>query len=460
MSTSILQNVRAAVSAECYRAWFQDLTVREIDGHIIHLSVPNRYVKHWLESHYKKELLNAALVIAPEVREVQVSVVVAPRAADSSMQLAQVLDQAIPKAAPAELRNARNNLSTREMNPGLSRRLPFSPAMRLESFSVGKSNRIAHSAAQSVAESPGTVYSPLFIQGAQGLGKTHLLQGIGHLLIERVPALNVIYTSCEEFTNAYVWGVQNKKLDAFRAAYRSCDALLIDDIQFLSGKDRTQEEFLHTFDSLRNGHKQIVLAADVAPRDIKRLDPRLVARFQTGLVARVDAPDQELRGTLIKEKARSRGLSLPPDVGAVLASHIENNVRELEGAVCKLMALAASEGRAPDRELAIHALRELGYLRSGPLTLQDILQAVVQRYHVSADEVRSSKRHASLVHVRHIGMYLSKLLTSQSVADIGRFYGNRDHATVLHAARKMGDLVKRDDNVRQEVQVLRQLLGR
>jgi len=340
------------------------------------------------------------------------------------------------------------------------RRVNLSPAMRLETFLVGRCNRVAHAAAHSVAETPSAVYNPLFIHGAHGLGKTHLLQGIGHLLKERVPALNVGYFSCEEFTNLYVYAVQNKRLDTFRAEFRGYDALLIDDVQFLGGKDKTQDEFLHTFDALRHSGKQVVVSADTAPRDIKRLDQKLVTRLQSGLVAVLEKPEARLRAELLREKSRLRGLSLAPDVAEAMAAQIDSNVRELEGAVCKLMALAAAEAKAPDRELALIALRELGYIRSGPLTLADILAAVTQRFGMSADEIRSGKRHASLVHARHVGMYLSKALTSQSIAEIGRFYGNRDHATVLHATQKLADLLKRDENLRLEIQSLRQVLGR
>jgi chromosomal replication initiator protein len=204
----------------------------------------------------------------------------------------------------------------------------------------------------------------------------------------------------------------------------------------------------------------VTICANAAPRDIKRLDLGLVTRFQSGLVARLDAPELEMRIAVTRDKAKVRGLTLAADVAEVLAAQITSNIRELEGAVCKLMALAAAERRAPDRELAITALRELGYLRSGPLGLPDILTAVSQRYNVSTDEIRSNKRHASLVRVRHMGMYLSKQLTSQSVAEIGRFYGNRDHATVLHATRKLSETLKRDESLREEVQALRQVLGR
>jgi chromosomal replication initiator protein len=319
---------------------------------------------------------------------------------------------------------------------------------------------VAHAAAQSVSESPAVVYNPLLIHGAQGLGKSHLLQGIGQLLSERKPALNVLHCSCEEFTNAFISAVQAKRTDDFRQRFRSADALLVDDIQFLAGREKTQDEFLHTFDSLRNSGKQIILCANCPPREIKRLDPRLATRLQSGLLVKLEGPDMAMRTEVLREKAKRRGLHLSPAVVEILAAQVDGSIRELEGVICKVVALAASEAKTPDRELAIIAMRELGYLRSGPLTLLDILTAICQHFSFNADEIRSNKRHASLVHARHVGMYLSKHLTTQGVAEIGRFYGNRDHATVLHAARKIAELLKRDDPLKQQVHLLRQVLGR
>ncbi|HYG76999.1 MAG TPA: chromosomal replication initiator protein DnaA [Planctomycetota bacterium] len=463
----IVERLRSAVSPECYQTWFKEIHFVSCAENTVRINVPNRYVKFWLESHYRKEIMRAINCVLPEVRTLEIGVPVTPRPGESAATLSAVLERSVSaqkanRSEPPVL--TRGNAPQQSSGSRDTVRLtPLSPKLRLESFLVGKSNRIAHSAAQTVAESPGIVYNPLYLYGAHGLGKTHLLQGIAHLMLEKNPPANVLHISCEEFTNAYISAVQNKRLDAFRARFRSCDALLIDDVQFLGGRERTQEEFLHTFDTLRDNHKQIVLCADTAPREIRKLDQKLATRFVSGLVTHLRGPDLPLRMEVLREKARSRGLALAPDVTELLATHIESNVRELEGAVCKLLALAAAEnsrGESPNRELAILALRELGYLRSGPLSLQDILDAVSQRFGVSADDLRSSKRYAAITHARHIGMYLSKTLTSQSVADIGRFYGNRDHATVLHAARKMGELIKRDENVKNEVQSLRQVLGR
>jgi chromosomal replication initiator protein len=336
----------------------------------------------------------------------------------------------------------------------------LSSTLTFPTFISGKCNRIAYAAAQTVAETPATVYNPLFLHGAHGLGKTHLLQAIGNGLRERAPKSHIAYVSCEEFTNAYLTALQNRRLDSFRARYRNCHALLMDDVQFLVGREKTQEEFLYTFDALRHSNKQVVLCAPTPPREIKRLNPLLATRFQSGLVARLEVPDAAMRVAVLCAKANARNLSLTQDVAEILAAHIHGNMCELEGSVCKLMALAAADKRAPDRDLALLTLRELGYLHSGPLHLQDILNSISHHYSISPDEIRSDKRHASLVHARHVGMYLSTLLCSHSVSEIGRFYGNRDHATVLHAVKKVTAAIKHDEVLKHELQSLRQVLGR
>jgi chromosomal replication initiator protein len=469
----ILQSLRASVSPECFSTWFKDLCVMGVEGNMLRLSAPNRYVKVWVESHYKRELLKSANAFKPEVNDVEICVLVHQAAAETSSGIGKVLNNSFHKEA--SVLQTPNVLALQENSRRDTVRMtPFSPKFKLETFRVGISNRLAHSAAQCVVESPGEVYNPLFIHGAHGVGKTHLLQGIGHLITENRPKLNVIHISCEEFTNAYIIAVQTKRLDAFRARFRNCDVLLVDDVQFLGTRERTQEEFLYTFDALRNAHKQVVICADCHPRDIKKLDSKLATRFQSGLVARLDVPDQSLRLELLCDKAKVRGLNLSDEVAETLAAHINSDVRSLEGAICKLMALMAAEAHSngrthshsshsnhkPDRELAIIALRELGYLRSGPLTLQDVLTAVSKKFSVTEDDLRGGKRHSSLVHARHVGMYLSRTLTGYSVADIGRFYGNRDHSTVLHAAAKITEMLKRDEELKSEIQTLRQYLGR
>ncbi len=468
----LLNELKNRLSHECFQTWCKDLSVASVDGGVMRVNVPNRYVKLWLEDHYKQDLVSAATCVSPDVSRVELCLTAAA-IPETLPSIGSVLEKAI--APPGSLHNG-SGVDRNRPSRETVRITNLSPKFKLDGFVIGKANRVAFAAAQSIAETPGTLFNPVFLHGGQGLGKTHLLHGIGHLLIER--GLNIVHITCEEFANAYISAVQNKRLDSFRARFRSCDALLVDGIEFLTGREKTQEEFLHTFDALHSARKQIVLCSNPSPREIKKLDPRIAARFESGLVARLDAPDHALRMGVLAAKAKSRELELDAEVLELLATHVESSIGALEGAICKLMALTAAERvhnghgadnngnghsaerKLPDRELTLVALRELGYLRSGPVTLDDILNVVSRHYHASPDELRSEKRYAALVRARHMGMYLSKMLTSHSVSEIGRFYGNRDHATVLHAARKIADELKRDENMRHDLQTLRQVLGR
>lgn len=443
---ALRSRLQAIIPADSYDTWFNRLSVMDWEGGVLQLSAPNRYVKLWIESHYKNELLSAARTIQPETHTVELTVT------------SQVLRVPAASATPvSQVLNALPTPATREQSEPAPR---LSPAYRLDGFVVGSHNRLAQAACLTVVETPATIYNPLLIHGDHGLGKTHLIQALSHALHERHPNLRVRVVSTEEFANAYVQAVQSRKIEAFRAEFRRCHALVVDDVQFLSGKEKTQDEFLHTFDTLRHLGRQIVLSSDVHPREIKNLDPRLAERFVSGLVARLAPPDFNTRVELIRTKALARRLTLAPALCEILASRVERSVRELEGVVCKLGALSAAECRAPDKEMVLLALRELGYLREGPLTLEDILATVVQRAGQDADEIRSARRHASLVRTRHIAMYLCKQLTSLSLGEIGRFFGNRDHSTVLHAVRKLTEDLKQDEDLHQEILTLRRMLGR
>jgi len=334
--------------------------------------------------------------------------------------------------------------------------LPF----RLDQFIVGACNRVAHAACRSVVDKPAVMYNPLVLAGGHGLGKTHLLHAMARGVQERHPEMVGKAVSAEHFANAYLAALRDRKLDAFRQEYRNCDVLLVDDVHFLAGKEKTQDEFIHTFDALHQLGRQIVVTCSQSPREIKRLDERLRERLQAGLVANLDTPDFETRVDLVQTKAKARDLVLEVPAAELLAYRIEKSVRELEGAVCKLAALVAAEERAPDHETALLALCELGYVREGPLTCDEIVASVAKRFGQSPDEIRSGRRHASLVRARHLAMYLAKQLTKLSLSEIGRFFGNRDHSTVLHAIRKVEGETRRSATLREELLALRRSLGR
>ncbi len=441
------------VTKETFNTWFKHLRILDWQEGHLKLSAPNRYVKQWIDSHYQQQLLRSAQNLLPETRTFEL-IALPPKRSKAPSSIGSTLNY--------ELRAAAQHVnSTNQDHPTTRLRSSRSPYLhRLDTFVVGACNRLAFTACQTIVESPATTYNPLMFVGGQGLGKTHLLQGVAHLLHNKYPTQRIRLISCEEFANQYINAIKERTTESFRSEYRKSHVLLVDDIQFLSGKEKTQIEFLHTFDVLRNMGRQIVLTSSVHPREIKRFDDCLCARLQAGLIARLATPCFETRIKLLQTKAKSLGFSMPDDVSEILAQRVDQNTRELEGAVCKLNALSAAEGRAPGKDLALVALRELGYLREGPLSLDEILDAIVMDRDVTIDDIRSARRQRAIVHARHLGMYLSKMLTTKSLGEIGRFFGNRDHATVLHAFRKIKKLMDTDKKLSKEVKALQLRLGR
>lgn len=302
-----------------------------------------------------------------------------------------------------------------------------------ENYVVGPCNRMAHASCLSVSQSPGTTYNPLFLHGAAGLGKTHLIQAICHRVLDLAPGTQVVYMSCETFVNHFIDAVERGVLNSFRYRYRHADVLMIDDIQFLAGRDRTQEEFFHTFNTLYQLQKQIVLSADSPPSEIPQLEERLVSRFKWGLVARIDPPCMETREAIIRKKMRMRGVELPDDVVAHLASSIKTNPREIEGALINLQSRAVTESRAIDLELSRSVLGDDDERRPRRVRIQDIMAVVTERFDVKLSDLQGRRRSRSIALPRQVCMYLGRRLTNHSLEEIGGFFGGRDHTTVLHA---------------------------
>lgn len=304
-----------------------------------------------------------------------------------------------------------------------------------ENFVTGPCNRLAHAACVAVAEAPGRVYNPLFVHGSVGLGKTHLLQAACHGIRSREPDSRILYLSCETFTNHFVEAIERGALHQFRYRYRHVDVLVIDDIQFLAARERSREEFFHTFNTLFQSQKQIILSADESPRDIPSLEDRLVSRFNSGLVVRIDAPSLETRMAIVRKKAKLRCAELSEDVVHLIAASVDSSIRELEGALTRVLALAQQYGGRVDLEVAREALSQNGAGRARRVTISDILQVVTSRYNVRVTDLQGKRRHRSLAFPRQICMYLARELTPLSLEEIGGHFGGRDHSTVLHAIR-------------------------
>jgi chromosomal replication initiator protein len=334
----------------------------------------------------------------------------------------------------------------------------LSPDYVFENFVTGPCNRLAGAACSAVAEKPGRAYNPLFIHGGCGLGKTHLLQATCQEILRRTPEARILYLSCDTFINHFMDCVQNGDMNEFRFRYRHVDVLVIDDIHFLARRDRTQEEFFHTFNTLFQGNKQIILSSDASPNEIPDLEDRLVSRFNSGLVARVDRPCYETRIAIVSKKARLRGITLPDEVVAYIARRVESNTRELEGAITKIQGYAMLNGGTYDMDVARSALGDVIPPSERIVSIQQIIDAVTRFYNVRLADLQSKKRHKSIALPRQVCMYLARQKTRYSLEEIGGYFGGRDHTTVMHAIRTVGDNRQADEQFAAQVERIEAML--
>ncbi len=337
--------------------------------------------------------------------------------------------------------------------------LLLNPDYTFDNFVTGPCNRLPHAASLAVGDQPGKAYNPFFIHGGVGLGKTHLLQAICQKVLERQHDARILYLSCDNFINQFILAVENNDMHQFRYRYRHVDLLVIDDIHFLAGRDRTQEEFFHTFNTLYQNHKQIILSADCPPSEIPELEERLVSRFNWGLVAKVDKPCYETRLAILQKKARMRGLTLPEDVLCYVAAKVENNTRELEGAITKIQGIASLQNGLIDLDLAKTALGDTATPEHKRITVQQIFEAVTKYYSVRLNDLQSKKRHKSIAFPRQVCMYLARRHTRFSLEEIGGYFGGRDHTTVLHGVRTVTKDCVDDPEVAKQITFLESQLS-
>ncbi|MBL8382181.1 MAG: chromosomal replication initiator protein DnaA [Burkholderiales bacterium] len=409
------------------------------------LVAPNRFVQQWIRERFlgRLETLAAQYWGAP----VQVSVTQAmPRAAGAN----PTADAAPPpralaaaSPAPADSRYAKTRLN---------------PDYTFDTFVTGKANQLARAASIQVASNPGTSYNPLFLYGGVGLGKTHLVQAIGNQMVSAAPEARIRYIHAEQYVTDVVRAYQKKAFDEFKRYYHSLDLLIIDDIQFFNNKNRTQEEFFYAFNALIEGHKQVIITCDTYPREIAGIEDRLISRFGWGLTVAIEPPELEMRVAILLKKAESQGIALDDTVAFFIAKHLRSNVRELEGALRKLVAYSKFHARDITLELARDALRDLLRVQNRAISLENIQKTVADFYRVKVPELFSKKRTADLVKPRQIAMYFAKELTSLSLPEIGESFGGRDHTTVLHAVRKITEARKSDSQLNHELHVLDQII--
>jgi chromosomal replication initiator protein len=428
-------HIRSTLGQETFNLWFAPLRARAQDQSSLVLEVADNFSEGWLKDNYVGVLREAVAQASGRQLEIQFKV-------NPDQRPTPILANRTPTPPPEPKAGGHVAASA-----------PFNPVNNFDTFVVGNNNNFAHAAALAVAQSPGKAYNPLFVYGGVGLGKTHLLHAIGHRVLSEKKGARVAYLSSERFTNEYIDGIQNNQLGRFRAKYRQTDVLLIDDIQFLAGKERIQEEFFHTFNTLHEARKQIVLTCDRPAGEIQNLQQRLVSRFEWGLVTDLQPPDVEMRLAILRKKAQLLRLELPDDIMGFLASRIRTNVRRLEGALIRVASYATLTGGRLNIETVEGLLREVLHEEGRQAISIDLIQKkVAEHFDLRLADMTGKRRPENIAFPRQIAMFLSRQLTPLSLSSIGEAFGGRDHGTVLHACRAVKNRMEVDSQVRQVVQ--------
>jgi chromosomal replication initiator protein len=411
----VLARLEAKVNPHSFATWFRPTQYSELREGVLRVRVPNPQFRDWLARNYNG-------VIGEALTELGRSDL-------------RVVFEADAEAAAAETTTAdREGTATSTLNPKYT----------FESFVVGASNQFAHAAARAVAEIPCKSYNPLFLYGGVGLGKTHLMHAIGHYIQARSRHLKLLYISTDRFINEMINAIRFDRLPAFREKFRSIDVLLVDDIQFIAGKDRTQEEFFHIFNALHDAQKQIVMSSDCPPRQIPTLEERLHSRFEWGLIADIQPPDLETKVAILRKKAEAERVEMHENVALFIASKVKTNIRELEGSLIRLIAYASLTGREIDLPLAQEVLKDLLHSEDKPITIEMIQKFVSDHYNVKLSELKAKNNSKAVAVPRQIAMYLTKTLTGASLPEIGKLFGGKHHSTVIHSVRKIDLMRKRD----------------
>ncbi len=445
----VLTSVKTRLgSPQAFDTWFRPIVARELNPQTVDLEVPNAFFVDWIHEHHLNTLrvaLHEVMRTTPDIRFSPREPSSLPPAPSSALESRPMPPApSAPVAAPVAAAPAGGKLWLESQ---------LNPRLTFDSYVVGGSNRFTHAACRAVSERPGQVYNPLFIFGGSGLGKTHLLHAVGHTVKRSRPDARVHYVPAERFTNEMIFAIQHGQTLAFRNKYRNVDVLLIDDVQFLAGKESTQEEFFYTFNALRDAHKQIVVTADKAPKDIEGLEERLISRFNQGLIADVKHPDLETRIAILRNRCEleGAGLRLQDDVLLLLADRVRGNVRDLEGCLVRLLAVASLTHQDITLELAEDVLSQYVNAEPDHLTPERILTAVSERFGVKTEAMLGQRRTQVVALPRQVAMYLLRQLTDLSLVEIGRVFGGRDHTTVLYACEKIARRINTEEAFGEKV---------
>jgi chromosomal replication initiator protein len=440
-----LQHFEQALPPQQFRTWIQPLRAHR-NGSGLVLEAPNRFVLQWVKDRFLPVIEQLARD-RNEQSAIQLELSNGSPVAPTPTGTAASVPMVPAVTTPAEAIRAPIREGSR-----------LNPAFTFESFVTGKANQLARAAALQVGEHPGTAYNPLFIYGGVGLGKTHLLQAIGNLVQEHNPQAKIRYIHAEQYVSDVVRAYQHKAFDGFKKYYHSLDLLLIDDIQFFSGKNRTQEEFFYAFNALIEAHKQVIITCDTYPKEITGMEDRLISRFGWGLTVAIEPPELEMRVAILLKKAEADGIGLPQDVAFFIAKHIQSNVRELEGALKRVIAYSNFAGQALTVEVAREALKDLLAIQYRQVSVDNIQRTVADYYKIKVSEMYSKKRSRNVARPRQMAMALAKELTQLSLPDIGDAFGGRDHTTVLHACRKIAELKSENPEIGRDFEALLQVL--
>jgi chromosomal replication initiator protein len=432
----ILEYVQETIPDVEFRTWFKQIRPLGIEGGTYMIGVPHSFSRDWLKNHYSS-------VIEQALRELGAP---SPRVGFQVIAFQKSEQQDMFSSPPATAQAAEEGNKPPRLNP----KYVFS------NFVVGPNNNLAHAASLAVAETPGRAYNPLFIYGEAGLGKTHLMHAVGHAVADKYSSLHVEYVTTETFTNDLINAIREDRMASFRDRYRSVDLLLVDDVQFIAGKERTQEEFFHTFNTLYESGKQIILSSDRPPKDIPTLDNRIRSRFEWGLITDIHPPELETRIAILKMNAEYRGVKIPSEVIDFIARQVTSNIRELEGALVRVIVYASMNQSEINRQTAARALSDVFTSNELNLTMDDILRVTAKHYEVEGSELKSKGRRHELVVPRQVAMYLIREFTPHSYPEIGQFFSGRDHSTVLYAVQKVSEQLASDHELSAKIRDIKE----